>query len=512
MIFDKVEVEEIDDGYEVILHINPNPALEEFADEFGFTKKAEEDINRVAASYVKKKFPTLRVKTIKVMMGGALVTSIMFGGGMTQAFANEHEGEVHAETETVTDGATTETNTEAGVDTTTPEESPEPGAPAAEESSPTDEGTDTSPVEEEPETATGTTPEPEEPAAEEVPMDEPGLVPGDFFYFVEAIAEKVQLAMTFDDTGKAELISQFANERIAEANALFEAGDTDGAIALLNEALESQELALDYVTEEEGETTSPEEAGTTPEGDLPPEETEGEPAPTEDEVAVPDEEATDPASEVADELQTQFSQNITALLLAMEKVENPKAKAALAKNVEKAYAKMEKKLGKMKDIEERIATAIPVDEEVEDLRADIRSDQEDFENDMSEVEEQEGTSFVPPVAPKKAQEKAQKDQEKAQTGQQKAQEKASTGQEKQTEKRAVTPAPKYETKTSPTGEKTKGNTNAGGNGNGKAKVETNVNANVEAGEEVTPTPKGNERSKGNEGKRNQGKGNGKNNE
>lgn len=507
MFFHRHEVQQKGDGYEVILYIIPHPSLEEFAEEFGFTKRAEENINRVAIGYVKSKFPTLKVKAIKVIMGGVLVTTIMFGGSMTQAFANEHEGEVQAETgiesETTTDVTATETNmdTDAEAGITPPEE------PAATESSPTDEGTDTAPVEEEPEAEIT----PEDPvddggATEEVPMDEPGLIPGDFFYFVEAIAEKIQLALTFDDTAKAELISQFANERIAEANALFESGDTDGAIDLLNKALESQELALDYVTEDEEDTA-------TPEGDLPPEETEGETPPTEDAVpgdeAAPDETAgEDPSSEVREELQTQFSQNITALLLAMEKVENPKAKAALAKNVEKAYAKMEKKLGKMKDIEERIATAIPVDEEVEDLRADIRSDQEDFESNMAEVEEQEGTSVVPPVAPIKAQENAQKGQGNVQTGVQKVQEKASTGQEKQSEKRATTPIHKNETKpaTTPAGEKTKGNTNAnantgakaGGNAGGKAKVETEVNADVEAGAEVIPTPKGN-----------QGKGNGR---
>jgi hypothetical protein len=76
-------------------------------------KKAEEDIKRIAIGYVKKKFPTLQVKAIKVMMGGALVTTIMFGGGVTQAFAHEHEGTIQTETgiesESTTDGTTTET-------------------------------------------------------------------------------------------------------------------------------------------------------------------------------------------------------------------------------------------------------------------------------------------------------------------------------------------------------------------------------------------------------------------
>jgi len=515
LYFHKHEVNQKGNGFEVILHITPHPTLEEFAEEFGLTKKAEEDLNRIAIGYVNKKFPTLRVQSIKVMMGGVLVTSIMFGGSLSQAFAEENTT-VQAETETATYETTTETNVnadeEAGV--TTLEEV------GVEESSLTDEGTDTSPVEEE--SATDDTV-----PIEEVPMKEPGLVPGDFFYFVEAMAEKVQLALTFDDTAKAELISLFANERIAEANALFEAGDTDAAIALLNQALEDQELALDYVSESEGVDTTGEDLGSL-EGDFSPNENEGIMPPSEDEVAVSDDSTSeDPASDVRDQLQSQFSQNVTALLLAMEKVENPKAKAALAKNVEKAYARMEKKLGKMKEIEERIASAIPVDEVVEDLPTDIRNDQEDFERELAEVEgEANATGVIPPIAPK-AQEKApnlpsqaKKGVEKAQAGQQK-------GQENQAEKRAVTPTPKKETKTPLAEEKASGNVKAditagkktGGNnndnananinpeakagGNGKAKVETERKAAIEASTEVVPI------SKGNNEKGNQGKGNGR---
>jgi len=514
MIIQDYKLEKNGELYDVTLYLKVSNALEEFAKEFGNpTRETEKDINRLAIGYVRSKLSSIKVRSIKIMMGGVLVTTIMISGNMTRAFAHEHET-THTETtpETTTDTTTSDgptDTTETTIDTTT----------------------DTNPLEEEPVTE----PTPEEPVTEEtteeVPMDEPGLVPGDFFYFVDIIAEKVLLALTFDDTAKAERISAFANERIAEANALFEEGDTVGAIDLLNNALESQELVLDYITEEEGpvETTT-EEDEATPEGHLPPEETDGETVPTEEEAA-----EENPASEVRDELQTQFSQNIRALLLAMEKVENPKAKAALAKNVEKVFAKMEKRLGKMKDIEERISRAIPVDEDVEDLRKDLESDREDFKNDMEEVE---SSGVVPAIVPKNAQDKAQKGTEKAPSEQQKGQEKAGQdsgkatkgtekaskgqekathgkqiGQEKQNEKRADPPAPKNEVKEERTN---KGNANAGTNagrdaGN-KGKEETKVNGNVEAGTEVKPAPKGNERGKRNEGNGNQGKGNGKNNE
>lgn len=41
-------------GYEVILFMRPNSTLEEFAEEFGLTKRSEEDINRIAVGYVKR--------------------------------------------------------------------------------------------------------------------------------------------------------------------------------------------------------------------------------------------------------------------------------------------------------------------------------------------------------------------------------------------------------------------------------------------------------------------------
>lgn len=129
-------------GYEVILFMRPNSTLEEFAEEFGLTKRSEEDINRIAVGYVKKKFPSLKIKTIKVMIGGALITTIMFGGSMTHALANEDETTTQSETttetspdgttdatsetttgETTTDG-TTETNGDATTETTTEETSP----------------------------------------------------------------------------------------------------------------------------------------------------------------------------------------------------------------------------------------------------------------------------------------------------------------------------------------------------------------------------------------------------
>ncbi|QHS21499.1 hypothetical protein GWK91_00345 [Virgibacillus sp. MSP4-1] len=361
MYFYSYELKTEENGYEVILYIRPQHSLVEFANEFGITENTEKDLNRLAISYVKRKFPNLRVKAIKIILGGVLVTSIMLGGAMSPAFAAEVPSSE-----------------------TMPEEAGE--------------------------TAEGTT--------QDISMDDPGLVPGDFFYFVETIAEKVQLALTFEDTAKAELISKFANERIAEANSLFDAGDTDGAIQLLNQALGNQELALDYVADDElADGTAQEEeapdAGMNT-GIMPSEDDSEQP---ENETVREETETEDPVAELRYELESHFSRNMTALLLAMEKVENPTAKAALAKNVEKTYARMEKRAGKAKAIENGIANKVPVNEALEILRDDIQKDEQALNRDMEKVEKQAREEPVKPAAKtpslkEKASEKAGKGIEK----------------------------------------------------------------------------------------------------
>ncbi|HBI04702.1 MAG TPA: hypothetical protein DDY49_11810, partial [Paenibacillaceae bacterium] len=119
----------------------------------------------------------------------------------TPSLAEETEGTIPTATET------TETVTPAPVedtDTTTP-----------------------APVEE----AEGTTPVEETDTVEAT--EAPSLVPGDFFYFVKTMVEKVQLSLTFNDAEKAQKLANFASERIAEARVLIENGDSEGAADLL---------------------------------------------------------------------------------------------------------------------------------------------------------------------------------------------------------------------------------------------------------------------------------------
>lgn len=60
--------------------------------------------------------------------------------------------------------------------------------------------------------ATGTTTAPAAPTA----AIEPGLVPGDFFYFLDNWGENLRLTFTFNKESKAKLHLQYAKERVAE--------------------------------------------------------------------------------------------------------------------------------------------------------------------------------------------------------------------------------------------------------------------------------------------------------
>ncbi|KAA9027605.1 DUF5667 domain-containing protein [Niallia endozanthoxylica] len=167
----------------------------------------------------------------------------------------------------------------------------------------------------------------------------PSLVPGDFFYFLKIVLEKIQLALTFDDTEEAKLLAEFASERLAEAEALFAQGDEDKAIETIEKALENIQSTEKMIEE------APEEDATKEEIEK---QTEAEDA----EAVVDDENSADKTSEPDEtiiETENLMAQNIVALTAAMGKVKNPIAKASLQKNIDKSYAKLAKKLEKMEE-------------------------------------------------------------------------------------------------------------------------------------------------------------------
>ncbi len=172
-------------------------------------------------------------------------------------------------------------------------------------------------------------------------QESPSLVPGDFFYFMKILLEKIQLALTFDDIKEARLIAEYAAERLAEAEVLFAKGDEEAALETMTKAIEYMENADNVVVEQ------PTEEKVDEQDDLIDIELDVE-------VIANDAAASEEEKEAEVEIENIVSQNIVALTAALEKVKNPKAKAALQKNIDKSYAKLAKKLEKQKKTAEKI--------------------------------------------------------------------------------------------------------------------------------------------------------------
>jgi hypothetical protein len=174
--------------------------------------------------------------------------------------------------------------------------------------------------------------------------DTPSLIPGDFFYFVKVALEKIKLAITFNNDKEAELLAAYAAERLAEAEELFIAGEEERAIETIKESLTYLEEYEEQAGEEaeQPETEKPEDDGQ--EGEEP---AEGEKSPSGELLAdeAPANEDTEGEKETSDVPR----QNIVALKAALEKVQNPKAKAALQKNIDKTYAKIAKQLEEIEE-------------------------------------------------------------------------------------------------------------------------------------------------------------------
>lgn len=157
---------------------------------------------------------------------------------------------------------------------------------------------------------TGTTDENEE---------KPSLVQGDFFYFVKTTAEDIRLAVETNDLEKAKLLAEMAAERIAEAKVLIEEDEEEYTTDTLKRAVEQINQADELSKEVEGSK-----------------------------------------SEQA-EVQLKLGQHAEALALVLDKVKNPKAQAAIAKNLEKSFTKLATKIEQKQDAtiieEEQLAEA-----------------------------------------------------------------------------------------------------------------------------------------------------------
>lgn len=201
--------------------------------------------------------------------------------------------------------------------------------------------------------------------------EQPSLVPGDFFYFIKIAIEKVKLALTFDQVKEAELLATYASERIAEAEVLLAEGKEE-------EALETIKNALDYI--QNAETSVEEDTDSTDETTTE-DETSTEEETTEDEVVTEDEEVVEETP--VDEVEVLLTQNIISLKANMEKIKNPKAKAALKRNIERAYAK----LGLVYEEETEEVVEVEETEEVVDAETDTVETNPESELEGTDSEE-----------------------------------------------------------------------------------------------------------------------------
>ena len=90
--FSRYKLNETKDGFEVILYLDEN--LTEYSAELGISSPVEEsDMERKAVNFVKRIFPALKVKTVKIMAGGVLLSALGLGTlPATQASAAEATG------------------------------------------------------------------------------------------------------------------------------------------------------------------------------------------------------------------------------------------------------------------------------------------------------------------------------------------------------------------------------------------------------------------------------------
>lgn len=252
-------------------------------------------------------------KMTHLITSGMVASSLIFSIGAGSAFASGDGSDSTTESAATTDqiqngaGQTVETSDQA-------QNSKEQTETTAEDTITVDEVTGDSEEVEQAETD-----EVEKSETEKVEEAEaPSLVPGDFFYFVKTMSEKIRLAFTVDDYKEAKLLAEFAAERIAEANVLFKDGKTDEAAVLLKEAIATQEQSSENLPATEEVSSDDTQS---------------------DEVAV----------------KSKLAHNIDALCAALAHVKNPTAQRAIMKNVQKSFAKLEKKAAKLEEKDAKFA-------------------------------------------------------------------------------------------------------------------------------------------------------------
>ncbi|MFC7784624.1 MULTISPECIES: hypothetical protein [unclassified Rossellomorea] len=216
----------------------------------------------------------------------------------------------------------------------------------------------------------------------------PSLLPGDFFYFAKLALEKVKLAFTMDDAKEAKLLAEYAAERLAEVETLFEEGKEEEAIEAINHAIEMIQRSSDELPHSENEEASNDdsmgelEGETAEESNTEEKNSETEQTKESNEEGTPEEADSEEKSDEMTEMEELMSQNIISLKANMEKVKNPKAKEALHNNIEKSYKKLAEKLAKLEEKWTKKANA----------KEETESDESMKEDSVTRVEESTETS------------------------------------------------------------------------------------------------------------------------
>jgi hypothetical protein len=241
-----------------------------------------------------------------------------------------------------------------------------------------------------------------------------GILPDNFFYFVKLMVEKIDLAFTSNDKEKAKLLSQYAAERIAEANALIQKGETAQAAQALQKAIDQQEQAVSLnnptttgtsdptktttgdatttpatsgtatstpaTSDQSSATNQGSPVGTTVGGTSGTDQTSGtttvsDPTTTTGQTSTSTGSALPTNTQDLKTVNPKVANNITALLNALQHIKNPKAQASLMKNIQKSFAKLGLKLDKQ-----------PLDE-VKPLTPDGEKDSKDLaeNNDQTQA-------------------------------------------------------------------------------------------------------------------------------
>jgi Domain of unknown function (DUF5667) len=226
-------------------------------------------------------------------------------------------------------------------------------------------------------------------------QEDPSLVKGDFLYFVKTTVEKIQLLLTTNKVKEAELLAEFAGERIHEARVLIKEGKEDLAKETIKEAVSKMEIAqkevdvelpnvndtttdtttsttTDTTTTEDKEVTTEDKEVTTEDKEVTTEDkevtTEDKETTTEDKETTTEDEKdeketkklTKEQKEIA-KIQHHLNNNLLVLANVLDQVKNPKAKAAIANNIEKSFNKIADKLEKlMKNSEGNESVLTPV--------------------------------------------------------------------------------------------------------------------------------------------------------